>query len=58
MDPIELAAQAVPLLARWGDRIVVALPLAHLMARMDVPADQLAITPGVDIRLGERDGPG
>jgi len=23
------------------------------MARMDVPADQLAITPGVDIRLGE-----
>ena len=43
----------VPLLARWGDRVVVALPLAHLMARMDVPADQLAITPGVDIRLGE-----
>jgi len=43
----------VPLLARWGERVVVALPLAHLMARISIPADQLAITPGVDIRLGE-----
>lgn len=43
----------VPLLARWGDRVVLALPLAHTMARFDVSADQLEITPGTDIRVGE-----
>ena len=43
----------VPLLARWGNRVVVALPLAHLMARFDVSADQLVITAGIEIRLGE-----
>jgi hypothetical protein len=47
------SAVPVPLLARWGDRVVVALPLAHQMARFDVSIDQLTITPGVDIRVGE-----
>ncbi len=47
------APVGVPLLARWGGRVVVALPLAVMMARFDVPAGKLVIKPGRDIRLGE-----
>jgi len=43
----------VPLLARWGERVVVALPLAVMMARFDVSAGDLVVKPGRDIRLGE-----
>ncbi len=46
----------VPLLARWDDRVVVALPLGVMMARFHVGAAELVITPGRDIRLGP-DGP-
>jgi hypothetical protein len=47
------SAVPVPLLARWGDRAVVALPLAHLMARFGVSADKLEIALGKEIRLGD-----
>jgi hypothetical protein len=43
----------VPMLARWGDRVVLALPLAVTMARFDVKAEDLRIAPGRNIRLGE-----
>ncbi len=46
----------VPLLARWDDQVVVALPLGVMMARFHVGAAELVITPGRDIRLGP-DGP-
>ncbi len=43
----------VPLLARWGERVVMALPLAVTMARFGVSAGEVVISPGRDIRLGE-----
>jgi len=46
----------VPMLARWGGRVVLALPLAVTMARFGVKAEELRIAPGRDIHLG-RFGP-
>ncbi len=44
---------AVPLVARWDDRIVLSLPLAVAMARLGVGLDSLVIVPGKHIILGE-----
>ena len=51
-DPARPAV--VPLLARWDDRIVFALPLAATMVRFSVGPDDLTIRPGREIRLGSR----
>lgn len=46
-------AGAVPLLARWNDRIVFALPLAAEIARRGLDPADIRIEPGKAITLGE-----
>ncbi len=43
----ESGTQAVPLLARWEDRVVFAFPLLVVLQRLDLPVT------GMEIRLGE-----
>ncbi len=45
-----------PLLARWGDRIVFALPLASEIAALGISPSEVKITLGREIRVG-LDGP-
>lgn len=52
----EPATDAIPLLARWDDRVVLAFPLLAAMQRLDVPVDQLEVRLGKYIRLG-KEGP-
>lgn len=42
-----------PLFVRWGDYLIPSFPLAIAMAQNKVPPDQLKITIGKHIRLGE-----
>lgn len=52
----EPATGALPLLARWDDRVVLAFPLLAAMQRLGVPPGQLEIRLGKFLRLGA-DGP-
>lgn len=44
---------AIPLLARWDDQLLPSFELAHLMAAADCQKNELEITPGRHIRLGQ-----
>lgn len=49
-------AERAYLLARWGDRVVFALPVVVEVARLGLTMDQVRVEVGTEIRLGQ-DGP-
>lgn len=48
----EAPTEAIPLLARWEDRVVLAFPLLTVLQRLDLPPEKLEIRLGQYLRIG------
>ena len=54
LEPLELKGNEVLLVARYGDRVVPSLALRLVAEKLEIPLSEVVISPGREIRIGER----